>query len=358
MSIKHLYIHVPFCKTICSYCDFCHRVYEKDYVLKYLNSIKEEINNTLDNQYETIYLGGGTPTCLTSFELNELLSYLEPYTNNAKEFTIEVNPESLTLDKIELFKKYGINRISMGVESSDSNLLKLINRHHNFEDVKEKISLLKNNGIDNISIDLMYSLPTQTMKILKKTLNDFIYLDIPHVSIYSLTVEPNTVFSALNYSNLDDEVEADMYEYISKTLKNSGYIQYEVSNFSKDSYESKHNLSYWNYEDFIGIGPGASSKVGNHRWTNTKDINKYLNDYKSKDEDLILTLEDLAFENIMMSLRTIYGIDINAFNEKYNVDFKKKYQKALSNKNISIKDNNVICNNLELLNNILIDFMD
>lgn len=357
-KIKHLYVHVPFCKTICFYCDFCHKVYDTKLVKKWLETLSLEIKDKLDNQYETIYIGGGTPSSLNNEELESLLKMLEPYSKNVLEYTIEVNPESLDLEKINIFKKYHINRISMGVQSSDDRLLNMMNRKHTFIDVKEKIKLLKDNGINNISIDLMYSLPNQDIKTLDKTLDDFLSLDVPHVSLYSLTIEDNTVFALKGYKPLNDEIEADMYELICQKLEKNAYRRYEVSNFSKTSYESKHNLAYWNYEDFIGISLGASSKINNHRYTNTKDFDKYFNNYNTKDEELILNNEELAFENIMMSLRTIYGLDIKEFTNKYKIDFINHYKKGINNKNIKVIDNRVVCTNLAILNSVLIDFMD
>ena len=356
-TIKHLYIHVPFCKSICYYCDFCHRIYNQDTVNKWLNTLKQEIIYKCKDQYETIYIGGGTPSSLSNEELEELLSLIKPYANNVLEYTIEVNPESLDIDKILLFNKYGINRISMGVQSSDNELLKSLNRKHSFEEVKEKISLLKDNNLNNISIDLMYSLPNQTINILDKTIDDFLKLDIPHVSLYSLTIEENSVFGKKNIKQLDAEIEADMYELIIKRLKDNDYIHYEVSNFCKEGYESKHNLGYWNYDDFLGLSLGAASKINNHRYTNTYNFNDYFNDFNTKQEDLYLDNNDLMFENIMMSLRTIYGLDINEFNRKYNCDFLDLYKNGINNNNIEIKNNRCICKKLEILNNILLDFM-
>ena len=356
-KIKHLYIHVPFCNSICSYCDFCHRVYNKDLVVKWLNTIELEIKDKCKDNYETIYIGGGTPTSLTTTELEKLLSFIKPYSNEVKEYTIEVNPESLDLDKIILFKKYGINRISMGVQTSNEEELKLINRKHSFNDVKDKIDLLKQNGITNISIDLMYSLPNQTVDSLNKTIDDFISLNIPHVSLYSLTIEENSAFGKKRYKPLDEDLEADMYELICKRLKENGYIHYEVSNFAKPGYKSKHNMSYWNYEDFLGISMSASSKVGDRRWTNTTNFNSYFENYNSKDEDLDLSIEDLKFENIMMSLRTNIGLNINEFNNKYNSDLLNEYRNALKDDNIYVDKDYIKVKKLGILNNTLIKFI-
>ena len=355
--IKHLYIHVPFCNTICSYCDFCHKVYNQELSNKWLDVVSKEIKDKCKDNYETIYIGGGTPTSLSNEQLDKLLSFIKPYSNNVIEYTIEVNPESLDLDKIKLFNKYGINRISMGVQSSNNEELKLINRKHSFDDVKQKIQLLKDNGLTNISIDLMYSLPNQTIPSLNKTINDFISLDIPHVSLYSLTIEENSVFAKKGYKSLDEDTEADMYELIVSKLQDKGYIHYEVSNFSKPGFESKHNMGYWDYEDFLGISMSSSSKVGDKRWTITRDFNKYFEDYNSKDEDLNLTKQDLMFENIMMALRTNKGLNIEEFNRKYDCDILNEYRNALKDDNIYIDNNYLKVKNLGILNSTLIKFI-
>lgn len=356
--IKHLYIHVPFCNSICNYCDFCHRVYDNDLVEKWLLTLQKEISEKCNDQYETIYIGGGTPTCLSTLQLEKLLCLIKSYTEEVIEYTIEVNPESLDDEKIKLFRRYGINRVSMGVQTSDNKLLQSLNRKHTFEDVMRKIELLKQNDINNISIDLMYSLPNQSIENLNKTIDDFIKLDIPHVSLYSLTIEENTVFGKKRIEKLDDDTEADMYELICNRLKENGYIHYEVSNFCKPGYESKHNLGYWNYEDFLGLSLGASSKVGNKRWTNTFNFNKYFDNYNRKDEELDLDKEDLMFENIMMSLRTIYGLNIKEFNERYSIDFINKYKEAIEDDNVVIENEWVKVKNLGILNRTLLKFME
>ena len=355
--IKHLYIHVPFCNSICFYCDFAHRVYDLSLAEKWLNRLEKEIKDNCKDQYETIYIGGGTPSCLNDDQLDRLLSLIDPYIDEVKEYTIEVNPESLDTDKIDIFNRHHIDRVSMGVQSSDDGILRSLNRKHTFNDAKKAVELLKKNRLSNISVDLMYSLPGQDMDILKKTIDDILSLDVPHISLYSLTIEENSVFGKKGIRNLDEDTEADMYEYIDKVLNENGYIHYEVSNFAKEGYESMHNMGYWLYEDFLGLSLGASGKVENNRYTNTRDFKKYLNDDFIRDEDLVLSVEDQKFENIMMSLRTIHGLNIEEFNKKYGCDLEKEYEKGLKNKYIKIENGHLICSNLELLNNVLLDFM-
>lgn len=358
-SIKHLYIHVPFCKTICSYCDFCHVLYKEELVDKWLIRIKKDLLEMKNKSFKTIYIGGGTPSSLNYNQLKELLSLIKPFSNEVIEYTIELNPESIDRNKIRLLKEYGINRVSIGLQSSNARLLKLMNRHHNYEDVKRVVSNLKDEGINNISIDVIYSLPTQSMDDLKKTIDGVLELDVPHISLYSLTIEKNTIFDKLNYKNLDEETEADMYEYIEKTLVDNNYFHYEIANFAKEGYESKHNLGYWNYDDYIGISSGAVGKYNHQRFTYSSNVKDYI-EGKDVVEIEELDLKEEAFENIMMSLRTIYGLDLRLFKERYGIDFINEYKEALAkNKDtLIIKDNHCICLYREILNNILLDFMN
>ncbi|MBQ1787875.1 MAG: radical SAM family heme chaperone HemW [Erysipelotrichaceae bacterium] len=358
MGINHLYIHVPFCKAICYYCDFCHRVYDEKLAERWLDRLSREAEENCKDQYETIYIGGGTPTTLNDTQLKRLLEMIDPFAERVMEYTIEVNPESLDQRKIDIMKKHGINRVSMGLQSADDNLLKTIGRRHSFDDVKDRIALLKDNGISNISIDLMYSLPGQTMQILQDTLNKALDLNIPHISLYSLTVEENSVFGKKGISSLDEDIEADMYELIEQRLSEKGYIHYEVSNYCLNGYESRHNLGYWNYDDFLGLSLGAAGKIGNSRYTNTRSFEKYFNETDIRDEDLHLSREEMMFENIMMSLRTIYGLDIEAFNRKYDCDLLKEYPKGVNNPGVKVDHGRLVCTDLAVLNRVLLDFMD
>ena len=355
--IKHLYLHVPFCRSICYYCDFAHRVFDRKLADRWLDRVEEEISRECRDDYETIYIGGGTPTALSSVQSDTLLSMLDPFASNVIEYTIEVNPESLDEEKIGIYKKHHINRISMGIQSSDDEILRSLNRRHTFQDVKDKIAMLRDNGFENISGDLMYSLPGQDLEILDKTIDDILSLDLEHISLYSLTIEENSVFGKKGVKALDEDTEAEMYEHIEKRLKAAGYIHYEVSNYAKKGRESKHNLSYWNYEDFLGISIGAASKIGDRRYTNTRSFERYFKDLDDKDEDLVLSKDDREFEHLMMSLRTIYGLDIGEFNRIYGEDLLKKYEKGVRNPAIRIENGRLICKDLEILNHVLLDFM-
>lgn len=359
MSKTHLYLHVPFCKTICAYCDFCHYGYSLNNVKKWLEELKKELQTKNLSDFDTIYIGGGTPSCLEGEDLETLLALIKPYSTKTIEYTIEVNPETITEDKVKVMKAYGINRISMGLQTSNPDELKLINRHHNFEDVKRVVDLFRKYDISNISIDVMYSLPNQTMATLSQTLKDVLSLAVPHISLYSLTIEPNSLFGKKGYEHLDEDLEADMYEYIEKTLIENGYMHYEISNFAKKGYESKHNLGYWNYDDFVGVSMGASGKENGIRYDNVRSLKDYLNG-KHVLEETILSKEDQMFEQIMMSLRTSFGLDLDLFNKRYALSFFEVYQEAYHKhqKDFIIKDNHLIVKNLELLNSLLVDFLD
>lgn len=320
----------------------------------------EDLNKYYDNHFETIYLGGGTPSSLNLEQFKRLLQIVYPYSKEVDEYTIELNPETMDEDKVDLLKEYGVNRVSIGLQSANENLLKLMNRKHSYEDVKRLVFSLKEKGIDNISIDVMYSLPDQTIDDLKDTLNKVIELDVKHVSLYSLTVEENTVFGKKGYKSLDSDIEADMYEYIEDFLNKNGFIHYEVANYCKKNYYSRHNMAYWRYKDFIGLGPGASGKEGNRRYAYTRNISNYLNNTDIYDEDIRLDIKEEAFEHLMMSFRTIEGLNIKEFEERYQINFKEEYQEAIekNRKYLDINEERCICTNRELLNTILVDFMN
>lgn len=347
MDIKSMYLHVPFCKTICGYCDFCHFLYNKEKVDKWLIALKEELlDKDINNNLETIYIGGGTPTSLSINQLETLLYLIEPYSRNVIEYSIEINPETLTEEKVQLISKYGINRASIGLQSSDDYLLELMNRHHNFDMVKHCVELLKKYNINNISLDVMYGLPTQTLEKLEKTLYDVLSLDVSHISIYCLTIEPNTLFFKKGYTKVDEDLDADMYELINKVLSNNGFIQYEISNYCKKGYESKHNLTYWNYNDFYGISMGASGKEGLVRYDNTRDLTKYIQGIYV-DNIISLNKEDSMFEYLMMGFRIKNGFSLSDFKDRYEVDFLDHYYSVLDEliekKLIIVDDDKIKC---------------
>jgi len=354
-----IYIHIPFCNNICSYCDFCKFYYNEEYVNKYLEILEEEIKNNYKNEViNTIYIGGGTPSSLNMEQLDKLLSLTTYFNKDLKEFTIEINPD-MELEKIGLLKKYGINRVSIGVQTINEKHLKLLNRKHTKTQIKILINKLKENDINNINIDLMYALPNQTLEELKEDLNFFISLDIPHISTYSLIIEPHTKLYIDNIKNIDEDIDEEMYKLIINTL--SDYNHYEISNFAKEGFESKHNLVYWNNLEYYGFGMGASGYINSVRYDNTKSYYNYINGNICFEKHLLDTKEKIENEFIL-GFRKINGINILEFKEKYNIDIFSIdiVNKLLKQNKILLEDNHLKINPKYLYtsNQILIDFLD
>ena len=357
------YIHVPFCKSICPYCDFCRILYDPKRVDPWLETIQKEIESALSwirkqDGLRTLYLGGGTPNILSEDQLQTLVSPLIPYLHEDYEFTIECTPEALNEDKIKAMKKLGVNRVSLGVQSFHDDILRKLGRRHTKEMIERAIESLKRNGIENISIDLMYALPFQDQRDLKKDIEEFLKLDIMHLSIYSLILEENSAFGKAHMQPLDEDLEADEYEWIVKTLKEHGFDHYEISSFAKEGAYSKHNLAYWMDEDFIGIGAGASGRLLGARYHNTKDLDTYIRLGPCRTEEKT----DGSFEAIMMGLRTSFGVDLKAYEEKYQIDLEKKAQPLMKKYEgeLMIQEGALKCDERgrEKLNSILVDFLD
>ena len=360
-----VYIHIPFCKRICYYCDFCRQVYQEQLADRYIITLQNEIeaNLSINETYQTFYIGGGTPSSLSIKQLVRLLEILKPYQRDVAEYTIECNPEDLIDEKIEILRCFGINRISIGVQSSSNKLLKSVNRMHTFRDVHEGILRLHKQGIYNISVDLIYGLPSQSMEDWIQALQDVSKLDIQHISLYSLTIEPNSVFGKKGIQKIDDDLEADMYEYTIRFLIENGYKQYEVSNFCKDNSESRHNFAYWKYDDFIGLGVGASGKEKHYRYTNTSNIKEYISSFKTK-EYYHLNRSEQIFEYVMMNLRTTEGILLQHFNDVYGISFldyfKNEIDILLEKELIEFDEMNsrINCKKMILLNEVLLQFLN
>lgn len=363
MTSKALYVHVPFCAHICTYCDFTHVIYNDNLVTQWLMALQKEIfYYSLPKNLDTVYLGGGTPVSLKAEYLNKLLCLLDPYCQNVQEYTIEINPEVMNLEKAKICYAHGINRASIGYQSANQKLLHLLGRKHNLNQVAKTIEILNEVGINNISLDIMYSLPGQTMAMLKDTVEKAIILKPNHLSLYSLTIEPNTVFSARGYTALDNDKEADMYDWICSYLPSQGYQQYEIANFAKAGFNSKHNQVYWHYDDFIGLSAGASGKENHCRYDKPKSLKAYLAD-PCKRYEINLSKYDEMFESIMMGLRLKQGILITAWNNRFqaklNVTFAQALYKHLRLNNLEIKDGYLRCTKkgYPILQTILVDFL-
>ncbi len=337
-----VYIHIPFCNYICAYCDFCKVFYNKKYINKYLNTLEKEIKTNYRGELITsLYIGGGTPSSLSIDELEKLLDILKIF-NLSKdcEFTFESNPDSLTIDKIKLLKKYGVNRVSLGVETINNKLQDIIERRTDKDTVINCIINIKNIGITNINVDLIYAIKGETLEDLKQDLEFLISLDVPHVSTYSLIIEDNTKLKINNIKNIDKSLDREMYDTISSILKDNGYIHYEISNFARVGYQSKHNLKYWENKHYYGFGTGASGYIDNIRYTNTRSITKYI-DGKFIYNTEVLTKKDEMFYEIMLGFRTNKGINKKEFNDKYNVNIKDvfDYKKLVINRILEENNN-------------------
>lgn len=364
--IKSAYIHIPFCDSICSYCDFCKFIKNKKWISSYLNALKIEIEEKYKGEVlDTIYIGGGTPSSLNINELNQLFSII----NNLKkskevEFTFECNIENITGEKLELLYKNGVNRLSIGIQTFNNKYLNYLNRNHNNKMITEKINIAKKIGFKNINIDLIYALPDETLDELNNDLELFLKLDIPHISTYSLIIEPNTKLHINDEKNIDEEIDYEMYKLICNKLETNGYNHYEVSNFGKVGYESKHNLTYWNNQEYYGFGISASGYINDIRYDNTKSLNNYFNREYLSDEHKLDKLEQIENEFIL-GLRKINGINKEDFKSKYNIDIKSievvnillsEHKLLEDEKNIYINPKYIYVSNEILVNFINLNF--
>lgn len=355
--IRSAYIHIPFCMTICSYCDFCKFYYNQEMVNKYLSSLEQEIKSRYKGEVlNTIYIGGGTPSSLNIDELTRLFEILKVFKTDNLEYTIECNIENITEEKLELLKKYGINRISIGIQTFNDKYIKYLNRNHTKLSAIETIKLVKK-YFDNINVDLIYALPNQTLSELENDIDIFLKLDVPHISTYSLIIEPHTVLYNKQEENIDENLDYEMYKLICNKL--SSYEHYETSNFGK--IKSRHNLVYWNNEEYYGFGMGASGYINSIRYDNTRSFNEYIKGNYVKEE--IYQTDKMKIENeFILGLRKISGIDINLFKKKYNMDIKsvKGVNELIAKEQLVLTDNNLYIHPdyWYLANTILINFID
>lgn len=356
----YAYIHIPFCNSICNYCDFTKFCYNKKWIMPYLESLKKEIiKDYKGEKLKTIYIGGGTPSSLDINELKYLFDIIKIFNKEDKiEFTIEANLNDLTKEKIELFKQNNVNRISIGIQTFNPKLQKILNRTATYQEALNKINLLKEYGINNINVDLMYGINGETKEILEDDLNKFLSLNVTHISTYSLILEEHTKLYIDGYKEINEELDASFYEIICNTLKDK-YVHYEVSNFAIKGYESKHNLNYWNNGFYYGFGLSAASYIEN-RYENHKNLFKYLNSDFTKEEEVISLDRKMEYEMIL-GLRKLEGININDFKKKYHKDIEEVFDiENLIKNNLLIKNDNFLKINADkiyLSNEILINFI-
>lgn len=354
-----LYVHIPFCERKCNYCDFYSLVKTNEIENRYVDALLFEIKSYKDRcrnyEVDTVFIGGGTPSYLKSENIKLIMQEINNtfLISNDCEITIEANPNSINKDKALLYKSYGINRISLGIQSLDDSILKLVGRLHDSDEAVKAIRAIKEAGISNINADIMFGIPSQNVENIIKSLSRIIKEDVKHISFYSLKLEEGTPMFLMEKNGLiktlDDDIEREMYYAGREYMENNGYVQYEISNFSKANYECRHNIKYWTCGEYIGFGPFAHSCFEDKRYNNISDINIYCENFnnpqKYRQLNEILNKESKIFEYIMLGLRMNKGIRIDDFNNKFDVNFLETYKKQIEkllNNNLIILNNNTV----------------
>ncbi|HFH7107588.1 TPA: radical SAM family heme chaperone HemW [Streptococcus agalactiae] len=328
------YVHIPFCTQICYYCDFSKVFIKNQPVDAYLQALIREFRSYDITELRTLYIGGGTPTSISAVQLDYLLTELsrDLNLNTLEEFTIEANPGDLTVDKIEVLQKSAVNRVSLGVQTFNDKHLKRIGRSHNEAQIYSTIDALKTAGFQNISIDLIYALPGQTMDDVRSNVAKALSLNIPHLSLYSLILEHHTVFmNKMRRGKLHlptEDLEAEMFEYIISEMERNGFEHYEISNFTKPGFESRHNLMYWDNVEYYGVGAGASGYLDGIRYRNKGPIQHYLKGVSEGNARLseeVLSKNEMMEEELFLGLRKKEGVSIGKFEQKFGTSFEKRY---------------------------------
>ena len=336
------YIHIPFCKSKCKYCSFVSYT-KPDLITGYIYALLKDISDNYKKEdLKTLYFGGGTPSLIPA----ELLEKVIKKFNFQKDYelTEEVNPDDCTPEYLQTLIKLGVNRLSIGSQTFDDNILKLIGRRHNSNDIVKTVEFAKAAGFDNISVDLIYGLPTQTIDGLKRDLEQFLKLDIRHISTYGLKIEEESFWGKFYnketnrlvipdtnriYLPPDDDTQADMYERVNDVLEHNGFYRYEVSNFAKKGYESKHNLNYWDNNEYYGFGAAAHGYVDGVRFYNYSELEKYMVKPSTHEYGKTLTEDEKLEEEIFLGFRKREGVNISKINAKFGIDFENKYRNIL-----------------------------
>ena len=352
-----IYVHIPFCKKKCDYCDFISYCNKDNLIKDYVEALKIEIQSqNIKPEITTIYIGGGTPSYIDSKYIIEIIGKIkEKKVSPNAEITIEVNPGTVTKEKLEDYKICGINRISIGLQSTNNILLKEIGRIHDFDQFIETYKLAQKVGFKNINVDLMLGLPNQRIKDLKESLEQVLKVKPKHISVYSLIVEDGTpIANKIEKGELqlpDEELERNMYWFVKNTLELNGYKHYEISNFAKKGYESKHNLNCWNQKEYIGIGVAAHSYRDITRYSNTENIEEYIENVKKGEFNKNKIIHEMQKEDdakkeyMLLGLRKINGIDISQFKNKFGdnpIYLFRNELKKLTDEKLIIIDNNTI----------------
>ena len=352
-----IYVHIPFCKRKCDYCDFISYSNKDSKIQEYIEAVKKEIElQKIKSEITTIYVGGGTPSYIESKYIKEIIEEIKKKNvSNDAEITIEINPGTVTLEKLRDYKENGINRLSIGLQTTQNNLLKQIGRIHDFEQFVETYKMARKEGFKNINVDLMLGLPNQRIKDLKDSLEKVIELQPEHISVYSLIVEEGTpICNKIEKGDLElpeEELERNMYWYVKNTLELNGYKHYEISNFARKGYESKHNLNCWNQKEYIGIGLAAHSYRDITRYSNTEQMGEYIRNVKNQNLERnriiheIQKEDDTKKEYMILGLRQIDGIKISKFKEKFGDNpiylFRNELKKLSDENLIYVDEDNI-----------------
>lgn len=370
-----IYVHIPFCKKKCYYCDFISYCNKDNLIEDYVQAVKKEIElQKINSEITTIYIGGGTPSYIDSKYIVEIIEEIKKKrVSEYAEITIEVNPGTVTKEKLEDYKRCGINRLSIGLQSVQDELLKQIGRIHNFEQFLETYKLAKKVGFKNINIDLMLGLPNQRIKDLKESLEKIIELKPKHISVYSLIIEEGTVIAKeIEEGKLElpsEETERNMYWYVKNTLELNGYTHYEISNFAKKGYESKHNMNCWDQKEYIGIGAAAHSYRDITRYSNIEDITEYIKNVRKENLERnriiheIQKEDDTKKEFMLLALRKIEGVKISEFKNRFGDNpiylYRNELNKLTREKLVVIDDNNIKLTNrgIDLANLVWEEFV-
>lgn len=360
-----IYIHIPFCAKKCKYCDFVSFDDLNDLVKDYCNALIKEIDNIVDElkenaelddiKIDTIYIGGGTPSIIPETEIEKILNRIKSEFNIIQnvEITIEVNPGTASKEKLERYYNIGINRLSIGLQSTNNSLLKMLGRVHNYKQFEEVFDISRKIGFNNINVDLMIGLPNQKLEDVEESVLNIMGKNPEHISVYSLIVEENTQMYDMVYKGElilpDEELERKMYWKVKELLEQNGYYQYEISNFSKKGYESKHNVNCWNQCEYIGFGVSAHSYIEKNRTSNIENIKTYINNCLNGDymQNVILhehqSSSDMMKEYMLLGLRKIEGVNIQKFKEKFIKNpiylFKDELNRLYNMELIEIEDN-------------------
>lgn len=324
--MEAVYIHIPFCKHICAYCDFPKVLHIDSFVEDYLDSLKQEIEENYEGErIKSLYIGGGTPSCMTKKERVRLFRILSIFNLTPDcEYTFEMNPGDIDEDLLDDIVQGGVNRVSIGIESFAPDKQKLLEREAEYKDIEYKLDLIRKRGIENINLDLMYAVPGEKLNILKQDLKKLINLKPTHISTYSLILENHTKLKNSDVEYISEDLDRKMYDTICEKLTKCGYTHYEVSNFALKGFESRHNLNYWNNAEYYGFGLGASGYKEAFRYTNTKNLHEYIAG-NFRQESLLMSYKDQMDNELMLGLRKLNGINVDDFYNKYGENIQDIY---------------------------------